>query len=56
LPEMLDLAGAPRLAATVREHHQQVEPAIEQVVDLLRQAQTVAADMKVAADAAAASG
>jgi hypothetical protein len=56
LPEMLDLAGAPRLAVTVREHHQQVEPAIEQVVDLLRQAQTVAADMKVAADAAAASG
>jgi hypothetical protein len=53
LPEMLDLAGAPQLAATVREHPQQVAPAVEQVVDLLRQAQTVAAEMKLAADTGA---
>ncbi|HEY6622239.1 MAG TPA: hypothetical protein VIX85_00270 [Acidimicrobiales bacterium] len=55
LPEMLDLAGAHQLSARVREHQDQVAPAIERVAELLRQAQTTAAAMKLAADKAAAS-
>jgi hypothetical protein len=53
LPEMLDLAGARRLAGTVRQHPDQVAAAIARVADLLRQAQIIAADMKAAADRAA---
>jgi hypothetical protein len=52
LPEMLELAGAGQLSGTVREHQDQVAPAIERVADLLRQAQTTAAAMKLAADQA----
>ncbi len=56
LPEMLDLAGAHELSARVRAHHDQVAPAIERVAELLRQAQTTAAAMKLAADTAKAPG
>jgi hypothetical protein len=52
LPEMLELAGAPQLAGTVREHPDQVAAAITEVADLLRQAQVTAADMKEEADRA----
>jgi hypothetical protein len=46
LPEMLELAGATRLADAVRKHPDEVAPALDRVTDLLRLARIDAATLR----------